>query len=57
MTARSMLYLIETRRRLDTFMDAFTNDFYKRLKRRVDGFVRETQNADTIRQSHTVCSF
>ena len=49
-----MLYLIETRRRLDTFMDAFTNDFYKVLKRRVDGFVRETQNADTIRQSYLV---
>merc|ERR1719253_961236 len=50
----SMCCLIESKRRLDFFMDRFTHEFYAMLKQRIDGFVQESSDSETIRRSTLV---
>ncbi|CAE8626349.1 unnamed protein product, partial [Polarella glacialis] len=50
----SMLSLVESKRRLDFFMDKFTHGFYVLLRKRIDGFVEESRHSVSIRSSHLV---
>jgi len=50
----SLLLLMECRRRLDFFMDAFNDKFYSMLRRRFMSFADETRSAHVIHSSNLV---
>mmetsp|Transcript_108505 Transcript_108505/g.317455 ORF Transcript_108505/g.317455 Transcript_108505/m.317455 type:complete len:377 (-) Transcript_108505:4-1134(-) len=50
----SLLALMECRRRLDFFMDAFNDKFYQMLKNRFQSFLSETRSAQDIHASNLV---